>query len=63
MGLFVKNTQIRCVACGCGPFWGKESSNTQKNGSIFQECSWICPRCNRLARRDNRIVEPENKKK
>jgi len=62
MGLFVKNAHISCTACGYGTFPGRESSSKKSDGSIYQECRWICPRCNRLIRLDEKTISAENKK-
>jgi len=56
MGLFVKNSPINCNACGYGPFPGRESSSKTQNGSIYHECRWICPRCNRMVRLDEKTI-------
>jgi len=62
MALFVKNAHINCTACGYGPFTGRESSSKRRDGSIYQECRWICPRCTRMVRLDERVVPAEPKK-
>ena len=61
MGIFVKNAQIRCSMCGHGPFRGRESSSKNKDGSIYTECRWVCPRCNRMARLDEKTTQPTSK--
>lgn len=61
MGLFIKNSHLKCQACGHGPFQGKESSSKRSDGKIYQECRWTCPRCTRMIRLDTRIIEPEKK--
>lgn len=61
MGLFIKNAHIRCIACGYGPFQGRESSSKKSDGSIYTECKWVCPRCNRLARLDEKTTQPIKK--
>jgi len=61
MGLFVKNAHIACPLCGYGTFQGRESSSKRHDGSIYQECRWICPRCARLARLDERTIPAPKK--
>lgn len=61
MGLFVNNAHIRCTACGYGPFSGRESSSKRKDGSIYQECRWVCPRCTRMVRLDERTIPAKKK--
>jgi DNA polymerase III alpha subunit (gram-positive type) len=61
MGLFVQNAHIRCPACGYGPFAGRESSTNNKNGSVYKECRWICPRCTRMIRLDEKTIPAETK--
>lgn len=56
MGTFVNNVQIKCTACGYNPVRGKETSTKRNDGSIYEECQWVCPRCNRLVRHDDRII-------
>jgi len=62
MGVFIRNMQIKCNACGYGPFNGRESSSTNKDGSIYKECRWICPRCTRMVRLDETTVPAPAKK-
>lgn len=61
MGRLINNASIHCTACGHGPFQGRESSSKRKDGSIYQECRWICPRCARLVRLDDRIITATKK--
>ena len=56
MGTFINNGIISCTFCGYENFRGKESSYTKPNGDILQECRWICPRCTKVVRVDERIV-------
>tara|TARA_R110000822_G_scaffold242130_3_gene371344 strand:- start:457 stop:657 length:201 start_codon:yes stop_codon:yes gene_type:complete len=56
MGIFIRNTHINCSACGYGPFSGRESSSKKKDGSIYTECRWVCPRCTRMARLDEKTI-------
>ena len=61
MANFINNTHIGCPDCGYGTFRGRESSIKNKDGSIQEECRWICPRCNRLARLDERTIPAPKK--
>ena len=61
MGLFVNNAHIGCTACGYKSFQGRESSSKRRDGSIYQECRWICPRCNTLVRLDERTIPAPKK--
>jgi hypothetical protein len=61
MANLVNNTPIKCTACGYGPFRGRESSSKNRNGSIYTEYRWICPRCNRLVRLDEKTVKQPKK--
>jgi hypothetical protein len=60
MGIFIRNAQINCSACGFGPFTGRESSSKRKDGSIYTECRWVCPRCSRMARLDEKTTPSTN---
>lgn len=62
MGLFIKNANISCHACGYGSFQGRESSSKRHDGSIYTECRWICPRCNRMVRLDEKTTPAPTKK-
>ena len=57
MGVFIRNAHISCTACGYGTFSGRESSSKRRDGLIYQECRWVCPRCTRMVRLDKRTVE------
>ena len=61
MGILIKNAHIKCTACGFGPFPGRESSSKRKDGSIYQECRWICPRCTNKVRLDEKIIPAKKK--
>ena len=58
---FQSNQQIPCSYCGYGPVIGQET-NTPHGGKIIHECRWTCPRCGNLVRRDEEILEPNEKK-
>jgi hypothetical protein len=56
---FIENRPISCQYCGYNPVFGTES--TYKNGKkTIHECRWICPRCNNLARLDEKIDYQDN---
>ena len=63
MGIFIRNAHINCTACGFGPFNGRESSSKRKDGSIYTECRWVCPRCSRMARLDEKTTPVAKAKK
>lgn len=62
MGNYISNQPISCPGCGCGHVPGREESYTDRNGNIVHECSWVCPQCGVLLRRDENVEEKQNEK-
>ena len=58
MSEFIENKPIGCNMCGYEPIYGQESTNNNKNQTIF-ECRWVCPRCGSLVRVDEKVVNEE----
>lgn len=61
MALLVNNAHIRCTTCGYGPFAGRESEQRNRDGSLYVECRWICPRCTSMVRLDEKTIPAEKK--
>lgn len=55
MGSYVQNKQICCPCCGHFPVMGREYVIPESNGKTVTECKWVCTRCGRVARRDQKL--------
>jgi hypothetical protein len=51
MGEYIHNRPIGCLYCGYGPINGKENKINTRFGIVI-ECTWTCPKCNQLVRKD-----------
>jgi len=58
MGKLIENRPIQCIyhGCGYGPIFGKESEQKDHQGNIILECKWVCPKCFRTIRSDEKII-------
>jgi len=63
MGNLISNVPINCVYCGYNGVQGKENQSKNYNGDTIVECSWVCPRCFNLVRRDEQIIPKPNETK
>ena len=59
MGKFIENRMIGCHICGYPSVRGRVSEQTKHNGDILVECKWVCPRCNQVVRRDEKLQKHE----
>jgi len=55
MGIYIENRPIGCLYCGYSPIFGAENS-ISVGKEIIEECRWVCPRCGRLVRVDERKI-------
>jgi len=60
MGQFIQNVPIACIYCGYSPVPGQEYKTKINEGTLV-ECSWKCPRCGNLVRRDEIVIKDEPK--
>lgn len=56
---FIENRPISCSYCGYGPVSGVVES-TSYRGERYNTCTWTCPRCTRMIRRDEQKIEDNN---
>ena len=56
MSQLIENQPYPCARCHIS-VRGSIREYPQHNGDMLIECSWICPQCGELLRRDEEIVK------
>jgi len=55
----IENRPYPCMRCHID-VRGNIREFPERNGDILIECSWICPQCGQLLRRDEELIKKPN---
>lgn len=59
---YINNNPINCIYCGMNNIKGREESYKDRRGNTVLECKWICPRCLKLVRCDEKVIKKTDEK-